>query len=824
MVRKHGISIALILRVVFLGIILGATGCSSGNGPFQIIPTSTYSPPTPMPLAEMVFNVAIPEETASTVYIDLLDEVTGLALNPTRYSMKQVDGTHYTAHIPIPPSSVIKYRYVLGNQPSAIEHTAAGKLVRYRMYLVGGPSTIDDVVYAWNGDAAVTSTGRIEGAIKASNTGAGIPGLMINVSGQQTFTAADGSFFIEGLPAGLHQIVVFSVDGKYSTYQQGAVVAEGSSTPALVEIEPVRTVKVTFVANPPDDMADGAVLRLIGNLYQLGNTYADLRAGMNTIAARAPVMTRQEDGRYRFEMELPVGFDLRYKYSLGDGFWNAEHDADGKFVVRQMIIPTSDVMVVDNIAPWRVPDSEPVSFTANVPEGTPTAETVSIQFNPYAWTEPIPMWRSGTSTWNYVLYSPLHMLGNVSYRYCRNDQCGVADDAATSGELSQGYPFSSSLLTQDFQDDVAMWSWLQDTNDPTAVLTTDVTRRTSSFVAGVELMNRYQPSWQPYFASAISGIHQVGANTVFFTPTWTYTSINPPVLEQSPGHDALWQDVDQWMSLTRENTLQPVLYPQINHQVTFPKWWAQAERTPAWWQSWFDRYTRFVLHHADLAQQDGVGALVLGGPDIAPALPGGVLMDGTPSGVPDDAAQRWQTLIDQIRERYNGTLLWAVEFDGQAVAVPEFIDTIDQVYMLWSAPLGKAGVSQQDMARQFGRLLDEQIKPIKDDINKPVIIAINYPSVSGSAAACAMVNNDCQSVAALNYPAPISDAKINLDEQVSIYNAALVSINQRDWINGVVSRGYYPAADLMDKSPSVRGKPAWDVLWYWYPKLTGKTE
>jgi hypothetical protein len=62
---------------------------------------------------------------------------------------------------------------------------------------------------------------------------------------------------------------------------------------------------------------------------------------------------------------------------------------------------------------------------------------------------------------------------------------------------------------------------------------------------------------------------------------------------------------------------------------------------------------------------------------------------------------------------------------------------------------------------------------------------------------------------------------LNLQLQADLYEAVLTAVNGRPWISGVVSRGYYPPAALRDKSASVHGKPAADILWYWYPRLTG---
>jgi hypothetical protein len=44
----------------------------------------------------------------------------------------------------------------------------------------------------------------------------------------------------------------------------------------------------------------------------------------------------------------------------------------------------------------------------------------------------------------------------------------------------------------------------------------------------------------------------------------------------------------------------------------------------------------------------------------------------------------------------------------------------------------------------------------------------------------------------------------------------LSAIQNRDWISGFFTRGYYPAAPLQDKSASLHGKPAASVLQAWF--------
>ena len=61
-------------------------------------------------------------------------------------------------------------------------------------------------------------------------------------------------------------------------------------------------------------------------------------------------------------------------------------------------------------------------------------------------------------------------------------------------------------------------------------------------------------------------------------------------------------------------------------------WWRTSPRDFGWWNSWFDQYRTFAVHFAETAQKQGAEMLILGGDWIQPALPGGKLASGDPSG------------------------------------------------------------------------------------------------------------------------------------------------------------------------------------------------
>jgi hypothetical protein len=112
------------------------------------------------------------------------------------------------------------------------------------------------------------------------------------------------------------------------------------------------------------------------------------------------------------------------------------------------------------------PGSASITFDITVPDNTPADDFVSIQFNPlFGWTESIPMWRLGPNHWAYILNSPPTNIEELYYRFCRNGQCGSADDAQTMGLSGPGYPLTPGELPQTVIDQIESWAWLEQNPD-----------------------------------------------------------------------------------------------------------------------------------------------------------------------------------------------------------------------------------------------------------------------------------------------------------------------------------------------------------------------
>jgi hypothetical protein len=247
-------------------------------------------------------------------------------------------------------------------------------------------------------------------------------------------------------------------------------------------------------------------------------------------------------------------------------------------------------------------------------------------------------------------------------------------------------------------------------------------------------------------------------------------------------------------------------------------YWNGVHFSTGFWDSWFAAYQGYLLTQASLARNSGADQLVIGDFKLRPSLP------GEPE-APPDAEARWRGLIARVRGVYGGPLAFELLMGtGVWPSPPPFLDALDVIRVWWWAPLStnnRPGIA--DMAGAAGVLLDGQLRPLQQRFNKPLVLSAAYLSVDGAATQC-LRRSDGQCYAFEDFSPSASDAStyaLDLAEQGDIYQALLTAINERAWVGGLFSYGYNPSAILKDKSLSVRGKPAEDILAAWFPKLQG---
>lgn len=792
--RTYSLSLFLILFAL--------TACQNLSLP-RSLPTPTTSTSN-LPLVPLTFQVSVPATVSpGDVILEIVDEVTGIALNSERYTMQPAEDNRYTLQLAFPIGTVVRYRYLHQETVPQVERNPYGQTVRYRMAVARSPAVIEDHVFAWQGRNTPTEGGSLLGLVYDSATRTPISDALVTIAGIQTFTAADGTFTLENIPPGKHNLVILPTEGAYQVFQQEAVIATSAVTPAQIGLQPTRMVNITFVVQPPPEHIRGLPMRIIGNTPGLGNTFADLEGGLSILASRAPLLTLMENGNYTYTLSLPAGTDLRYKYTLGDGFWNAEHTTDGGFKTRQLIVPDQDTTITDKIETWRVNPSEtsPLTFYVKTPAETPADERVSIQFRLYAWTPAIPMWPLGNQQWLYVLYGPQRALGEVNYRVCRNEQCGLADDLTTAGNTATGLPITSSNGTT-ITYEVQQWNNMV-ARSPISVSTQDAAPR-SSFIAAAEFAPHIAPTAISHFPAAFQTLRNIGANWVILSPTWSLVSTHLLRLNYDPAHDMRGSDLNALVANARQQGLAVAIYPRLNPFAVTQSLQDNSELVNAW----LSQYHHFMLDMAIRSAQSQVHALILGGPEIEPFL--------------DGQDEFWNELVLTLRQKFPGQLVWAVP-ENRMASLPDWVTQMDALYILVSSPFEDRELDEESIAGAFGNYLDTQLMPVYQQTGKPIWIGLDYPSAQDIQNGCVLTAEGCLTFERLIWNGSLPSLAVDLERQVRFYQGAAMAINSRPWISGLVTRGYQPAVTLIDASPSIRGKPAADVVKAWYQAWINKT-
>jgi len=818
------------ITLVLIYISLCSVSCSI-LGPSTPVNQSTppflIDKPTPMPLSKITLTVTAPNDTPSNaaISIKIFDEVSGWRYNSKTLPLNRLDDGRWQLEFTPPVGSLLRYRFLRTQPESSVEASTDGTPIRYRTLYITSTAQVQEIIAAWSDSPFQGSTGRIIGRLVEDGTGKPLSEMIVNVAGQLTFTDSQGNFRVEGLAPGLHTMTAFSPDGSYSPAQQGAIIAADSTTPVQMNLFPAQKIQVTFEVAIPEDTFQEASLRIAGNIQQFGHIFTEVEGGLTNTISQMPTMIQVDLTHYIQIIDLYAGLDLRYKYTIGDGLWNAERDAAGEIYTRQIILPDYDLIIRDAVERWQGQNQGENSFSVIVPPETPEMDQVSIQFKLGNWQQPLPMWQIGESEWFYTLYN-LPSDDSVAYRYCRNQQCGSADDLETPGVDSPGRPFSPDSGGQEIHDTVLAWNWWSST-DPILPLDPPQLGPRPDFKLGIELLPDYHPTWNSNLNQGLQEISSLGANSLIFSPTWVVSQNHSiPVLSFDPAYSPFNSNLKSLIQTAQQNNLDVILHPTL----VFPKesselWWQLSRRDNNWWTIWFEQYKAFLLCYAQIAQEMGVSRIILGGSEITPALPEGLLSDGSPSNVTALSTSYWRELITDIRSIYSGRIVFELELKDTLQSVPPFIDAIDEIHIYWHAPLSTEGLSALTEMQVAARsLLLNSVLNQSSFSGKPITISVEYPSVNGGTSGClSSEDGECVSASIFDQGAFIDPAfQIDLGEQAEAITAVLTESYYQAGVTGFFVRRYYPIVDLQDKSASINGKPCQEILKILYQRIAGQ--
>ena len=792
--KKYQTTLRLILSLLVVSFVFG---CAIRIDPSDK-PIPTKSPDIPGKITapdlipqEFTVELRIPASSETQLAIDVFDEVSGMLYNVQRFPLSRQPDGNFSGTLLLPENATLRYRYVMTAPLEVPEQKADGTPVGYRVAFVQKHAVVKDIVSGWPNSPYTGETADLNGIVHDSKSNQPLPDVLINIAGYQTFTDMTGRFVLNDLPVGVHVLSAVSIDGSHLTFQQQANLVAGLSTPAVIQMAPLTKIKVTLNLAPLTE-ALGAPVRIAANYAQTGAIFNEYSQG--TYASRLPMMSRNEDGSYSLQLNLHAGNVFRYKYTLGNGYINAERDENGGSLLRAITLPDHDVIITDEVATWRIDGQKPTTIIAQAPSSTPPEDSVSIQFFTNHAHHPIPMWAMDNNQWMFLFFGS-SSLGAVSYRFARNDQIDLSVDTGSSDN-----PYMVEYLADTPQTiQIDSWTaWSGGETIPIEANGSDPTR-----LVGVELLPGNHPSYLSHYRQLPEELKDIGVNWLILTPVWKIAEREGlPYLEFDASFSGLLSELAEIVALAKSSGFTVALYPQV----IFPgssanNWWESSEKSLLWWQQWYAEYERFVMSYSQFANVNGVDQLIIGGSGVEASLPGAIKTSGSNFGTPKTSEQLWTDLLTKVNTYYTGQVLFGIPADDGNLKSFSFFDQVDGFYLTLSDQGLQPYTYDQNTV---GTFVDGSVYAFFEAVDKPIFFGINAASLSSNQVDSETVTGCLISPFNPQYGA----GNIDLEKQDYFYQVYTSVLAQRDWVSGISTRGFFPVLQLTDFSSSIYGKPA----------------
>lgn len=805
-----------LIPALLIGVIM-LTACGTNkSGNSNSRSASTH----PDVLASFFVELPEPLPDGTLLSIEWVDRLNSRQLSPNYQPMEKADDRHYQLDVPSKKGALIQYRYARTGGSTNVEIGPDGKILPSRFFFITEHTRIQDSILGFTLGEKNFPSGRLKGTLQLSDTGQAAVDAIVTTAGLSTTSGIDGKFILEGVPVGIRNVTVFSPSGAFEPFEQQAVIEENNVTPMDVVLTPRGLVNVTFIVKVPENTPPQADIRLFGNTVSMGNSFAGLFGGTSLIQNRGIPMAKQSGWQYLAIVQLPVDTELHYMYSTGDTFWNGEINPAGQPIRHSVFVDRQDMTIEDSISSWTTPNYGPVTFKFFPPSGTPDSDDIQIQFNTFGWMDPIEMQPAGDGSYELRLTNPLNFSAPVDYRFCRSEMCGTIDSNTV---MEQVFTFEATGNDQVLQKVASRWSSWTPLTDPTIVTTESVSPKESNYRAAVELTDAYRPSWLTSLDHSLDNIVGINANSVIIPVTWSFRSERPVWLTPDISTDMPVSEIQKVAELARQRGLRVYLMAQTRFPVSADDFWNSFSRSQVGWDQWFDAITHFYRSTALLASNVKADGLILGDESVSEVMGGNADISDVMNSYPEDGLQRWETIFSEVDIAFSGETWVALNFDDLRSENLIPIDLLDGIYLL---NLGRIADSQGDVRTYTDRIaekLDNNLFPFVENSGKEVWIGLDIPSVDSAFLGCVDLSGNCVSPYLMNFPFPSQPGlAVSLQEQANLYNAAIPEINRRDWIDGVSTRRFLSVGSRHDQSSSIRGKPASDIVWYWYGSMTGK--
>jgi hypothetical protein len=254
--------------------------------------------------------------------------------------------------------------------------------------------------------------------------------------------------------------------------------------------------------------------------------------------------------------------------------------------------------------------------------------------------------------------------------------------------------------------------------------------------------------------------------------------------------------IETTTAMAKELGIKSVLKPHIwLHSNHSGKWRAEiGMKNEEDWQKWFAAYRKFILHHAKLAQKNGIELFCVGTELLKTVK---------------QREEDWRQLIRDVRQIYNGKLTYAANWYQEFEMVP-FWDHLDFIGIQAYFPLtDQENPTLQDLLNGWKPHLI-QIEKIQQKFSKPVIFTeIGYKNDRDAAIHPWKWNNTNS-----------DEDTSGLETQAACYEAFFRIFWEKDWFAGVYFWKWFPNPEklphLEEKDFTPQLRPAEKILAKWF--------
>lgn len=294
------------------------------------------------------------------------------------------------------------------------------------------------------------------------------------------------------------------------------------------------------------------------------------------------------------------------------------------------------------------------------------------------------------------------------------------------------------------------------------------------------------------FDSMIDEIATLGASHLSLVVQWSQPDISASSLGPDPKETLPDARLRGLIRRARARGVEVMLFPILwVAQRKIGEW--RGTLAPIDPEAWWLSYERFVMHYAQIAQDEGASIYSIGS-ELA-SLEG--------------EEPRWRALIAQVRAVFKGRLIYSANWDHYA-EVP-FWDALDLVGLTAYYELTKdRDASLAELTDAWRKIRDvlldwRELAGVKAPL---VFTELGYPSIDGTA------------TAPWDYT---RNAPVDLEEQRRALEAFRRAWGHRDELAGVFFWNWFGPGGPKDRWYTLKGKPALDVVKRWYARPRGPT-